>query len=90
MTTENSRYLDPSDVLLVVEVGSPSAKSNDRLLEHELCAPWPVPHHRLVDVDAHRIAKLVLTAERRYDEAVVEDSRVTAVDATSVWPDRSA
>jgi Uma2 family endonuclease len=79
---EPSPYLDPSDVLLVVEVESPSTKSTDRLLKRELYAQWRIPHYWLVDVDAHRITKLVLTAERRYDEAVAEDSWV--------WPDRSA
>ena len=88
--TENSPYIDPSDVLLVVEVESPSTKSTDRLLKRELFAQWRIPHYWVVDVDERRITKLVLTAERRYDEAVAEDSWVTSVDTTSIWPDRSA
>lgn len=88
--TENSPYIDPSDVLLVVEVESPSTKSTDRLLKRELYAQWRIPHYWLIDGDERRITKLVLTPERRYDEAVAEDSWVTSVDTTSVWPDRSA
>jgi hypothetical protein len=45
-----------------------------------------LPLRWLVDVDARRITKLVLTAERRYDEAGAEDSWVTSIDTTSVRP----
>ncbi|MFD0485471.1 Uma2 family endonuclease [Kineococcus sp. GCM10028916] len=83
---EPSPYLDPSDVLLVVEVESPATKSTDRLLKRELYAQWRIPHYWIVDVGERRITKLALTAEHRYDETVAEDSWLAAVDTTSVWP----
>lgn len=84
--TEGSPYVDPSDVLLVVEVESPSTKSTDRLLKRELYAQWRIPRYWIVDVDARRITKLRLTAERSYDETGGADSWLDAADTTSVWP----
>jgi Uma2 family endonuclease len=85
VTTGTSPYVDPSDVLLVVEVESPSTKSTDRLLKRELYAQWRIPHYWIVDTDARRVTKLRLTAERRYEEDGSE-SWLSAIDTTTVWP----
>ncbi len=46
---EGGVYADPSDVLLVVEVESPSTRSVDRLLKRDLYAQWRISDYWVVD-----------------------------------------
>lgn len=84
--TSESPYVDPSDVLLVVEVESPSTKSTDRLLKRELYAQWRIPNYWIVDVDGRHLTRLELTPERRYSEDSVAASWLSAVDTSEIWP----
>ncbi|WP_369054148.1 Uma2 family endonuclease [Kineococcus terrestris] len=82
---EQSAYVDPSDVLLVVEVESPSTRSVDRVLKRELYAQWRVPGYWIVDPDVETVTRLVLTAERTYVEGAGPVPWLADVDTTALF-----
>jgi Uma2 family endonuclease len=57
-----SRILPP-DVLLVVEVLSPSNPSNDLVLKRHEYAVAGIPHYWIVDVEAETLSVLTLTSD---------------------------
>ena len=86
VVADDSPYIDPSDVLLVIEVESPSAKSTDRLLKRELYAQWRVPHYWIADHSTRTLTRLVLTTERRYEEGAGQDGWLAQLDVAGIWP----
>ncbi|WP_432545906.1 Uma2 family endonuclease [Kineococcus sp. SYSU DK004] len=78
-------WVDPSDVLLVVEVESVSTRIVDRVLKRELYAQWRVPGYWIVDPDAETVTRLVLTAERTYAEGAGPVPWLADVDSERLW-----
>ncbi|MEZ0493696.1 Uma2 family endonuclease [Kineococcus sp. TBRC 1896] len=83
--SEDSPYVDPSDVLLAVEVESPSTKSTDRLLKRELYGQWRIPSYWIVDTQACTVTRLRLGEERRYEVGDPDGSWLSSVDVGGVW-----
>ncbi|GAB3216262.1 Uma2 family endonuclease [Kineococcus gypseus] len=82
---EGGVYADPSDVLLVVEVESPSTRSVDRLLKRELYAQWKVPHYWVVDPEARTLTRLELGPGRRYAEGSGDTGWLASFDGSALW-----
>ncbi|GAB3467749.1 Uma2 family endonuclease [Kineococcus endophyticus] len=84
--SEDSPYVDPSDVLLVVEVESPSTKSTDRSLKRDRYAQWRIPSYWIVDTEARTVTRLRLGGQRLHEVGDPEGSWLSSVDVTAVWP----
>ncbi|WP_337062950.1 Uma2 family endonuclease [Kineococcus sp. G2] len=78
-------YADPSDVLLAVEVESPSTRSADRLLKRELYAQWKVPHYWIVDPQARTLTRLALGPGRHYAEGAGDTEWLASFDDSALW-----
>ncbi|NAZ85445.1 Uma2 family endonuclease [Kineococcus indalonis] len=78
-------YADPSDVLLAVEVESPSTRSADRLLKRDLYAQWKLPHYWVVDPEARTLTRLALAPGRTYVEGAGATEWLSAFDESVLW-----
>ena len=70
--TAGGRYLQPADVLLAVEVLSPSNAGVDLLLKRHYYAAGGIPHYWIVDPDKRTLTALVLDGAAYREVAVVE------------------
>ena len=83
--TDDNPYIDPSDVLLAVEVESPSTKSTDRLLKRELYAQWRIAHYWIADPVARTLTQLALIQARTYQVGTGAAAWPAQVDPTTLW-----
>ncbi|WP_239075266.1 Uma2 family endonuclease [Planosporangium flavigriseum] len=68
--------LDQDDVLLAVEVLSPSNPGNDLVLKRHYYAAGGIPQYWIVDPKARRLTVLTLDGDAYVDRAAVEPGRV--------------
>lgn len=66
-------YLDPEDVVVVVEVVSPSSVTHDRVTKRALYAEMGIEHYWIVE----QVEALRMTALRRKDEEYIEVATFT-------------
>ncbi|WP_432491147.1 Uma2 family endonuclease [Kineococcus auxinigenes] len=78
-------HADPSDVLLAVEVESPSTRTADRLLKRDLYAQWKLPNYWIVDPEGRTLTRLALGPGRRYDEGPGGTEWLTSFDDSALW-----
>ena len=83
---EGGVYADPSDVLLAVEVESPSTRSSDRLLKRDLYAQWKLPDYWIIDPERSTLSRLQLGADRQYAEGRGSEAWLAAYDDGELWP----
>jgi Uma2 family endonuclease len=67
---------DQSDVLLVIEVLSPSNRGNDLVIKRHYYAAGGIPHYWIVDPDKRTLTVLTLDGEAYVERAVVEPGQV--------------
>jgi Uma2 family endonuclease len=72
--------LDQDDVLLAIEVLSPSNPGNDLVLKRHYYAAGGIPQYWIVDPQARRLRVLTLDGETYADHAVVEPGQVWQSD----------
>ena len=70
--TAGGRYLQPADVLLAVEVLSPSNAGVDLLLKRHYYAAGGIPHYWIVDPDKRTLTALALDGGSYREVTVVE------------------
>jgi Uma2 family endonuclease len=77
---KDSDCLDQDDVLLAIEVLSPSNPGNDLVLKRHYYAAGGIPQYWIVDPEARRLTVLTLDGETYADRAVVEPGQVWQSD----------
>ncbi|MGC9667115.1 Uma2 family endonuclease [Planosporangium sp. 12N6] len=73
---KDADQLDQDDVLLAVEVLSPSNPGNDLVLKRHYYAAGGIPQYWVVDPDARRLTVLTLDGDTYAEQAVVEPGQV--------------
>jgi Uma2 family endonuclease len=73
---KDADQLDQDDVLLAVEVLSPSNPGNDLVLKRHYYAAGGVPQYWIVDPEYRKLTVLTLDGDSYSDRAVVEPGRI--------------
>jgi Uma2 family endonuclease len=77
---KDADQLDQDDVLLAVEVLSPSNPGNDLVLKRHYYAAGGIPQYWIVDPTARRLTALTLDGDTYVDRTVVEPGQVWRSD----------
>lgn len=89
-TNPDALALDPVDLLLVIEVVSPSSRRTDRVLEPAEYADAGIPHYWRFEVGARVELWTYALAGRRYDEPVMHVGPATGLQPFGVTMDLDA